>query len=66
MRKFSPQLVTSRRRRLGKTQQKLSREMGLSQASISALERGRKEPRSGTLAKLADALGCSVDCFFAQ
>jgi transcriptional regulator with XRE-family HTH domain len=32
--------------------------------SISALESGKKEPRSGTLARLAEALECGVDYFF--
>jgi transcriptional regulator with XRE-family HTH domain len=65
MRTFSPEHMSSRRRRLGKTQRRLSQEVGISQGSISALEKGRKEPRSTTLAKLAHALECSVDTFFA-
>ncbi len=65
MRIFSPEHMAARRRRLGKTQRRLSKEVGISQASISALEKGRKDPRSMTLAKLAHALECSVDAFFA-
>ena len=65
MRKFRPEHMTLRRRRLGKTQRRLSKEVGISQTSISALEKGHKEPRSTTLARLADALECSVDAFFA-
>jgi transcriptional regulator with XRE-family HTH domain len=49
---------------MGKTQRILSREAGISQVSISALESGKKEPRSGTLARLAEALECGVDYFF--
>ncbi len=64
MRTFSPEHMASRRRRLGKTQRRLSVEVGISQTSISALEKGRKAPRTTTLAKLADALECSVDAFF--
>lgn len=62
--RFSPNRLASRRKRLGKTQLRLSREIGLSQVSISAIEKGRKEPRSGTLARLASALECTVDSFF--
>ena len=65
MKKFSPERMAFMRRRLGKTQSRLSREVGISQVSISALEKGRKEPKSCTLARLADALKCSVDCLFA-
>ena len=64
MKRFSPERMASKRRRQGKTQLRLSREVGISQVSISALERGRKEPRSSTLAKLAYALNCGVDYFF--
>lgn len=64
MRRFRPEHMALRRRRLGKTQRRLSKEVGISQTSISALEKGHKEPRSTTLAKLADALECSVDAFF--
>jgi transcriptional regulator with XRE-family HTH domain len=49
---------------MGKTQAVLSNETGISQVSISAIERGRKEPRSSTLARLAEALECDVDYFF--
>lgn len=66
MKQFSPEKVASRRRRLGKTQMVLSSETGISQASISAIEKGRKEPRSSTLARLAEALRCDVNEFFAS
>lgn len=66
MKVFNPQQLSSRRRRMGKTQQRLSREIGISQVSISNIEKGRKEPRSNTLARLAEALDCSVDYFFTQ
>lgn len=64
MREFRPELVAARRRRMGKTQQRLSREVGISQTSLSALEKGRKQPRISTLARLSHALECSVDSFF--
>ena len=66
IRRFSPDKVAKRRRVLGKTQMRLSREIGISQVSISAIEKGKKQPRSGTLARLATALDCTVDSFFRQ
>lgn len=66
MKMFSPERLSSKRRRMGKTQAVLSSEVGISQASISAIEKGKKEPRSGTLARLASALGCEVGYFFAK
>ena len=62
--KFSPEQMAYRRKRMGKTQSRLSREIGISQVSISAIEQGRKEPRTVTLGRLASALECSVDSFF--
>lgn len=64
MKRFSPERLASKRRRMGKTQKQLSVEVGISQVSISAIEKGRKEPRSSTLARLASALECSVDALF--
>lgn len=65
VKKFSPERLMSRRKMLGKTQKALSAEAGLSTVSISAIENGRKEPRAGTLARLARALRCGVDYFYA-
>lgn len=64
MKYFSPERLTSRRRNMGKTQRALSREAGLSQVTVWAMENGRKEPRAGTLARLAEALECETDYFF--
>ena len=65
IKRFSPDLIAKRRRRLGKTQVRLSKEIGISPVSICAIEKGRKEPRTRTLARLASALECTVDSFFA-
>lgn len=62
--KFSPEKLVKGRKRKGKTQVRLSEETGISQVTISAIENGRKEPRAGTLVKLADALECNMDYFF--
>lgn len=64
MRRFRPDLVKSRRKRMGKTQTRLSREVGISQASLCNIEKGRKDPRAGTLARIAEALDCGLDTFF--
>jgi DNA-binding XRE family transcriptional regulator len=64
LRKFRPYLVVARRRRMGKTQQRLSEEVGISQTSMSALEKGRKQPRTDTLVRLSHALECKIDAFF--
>jgi transcriptional regulator with XRE-family HTH domain len=49
---------------MGKTQTRLSREVGISQASLCNIEKGRKDPRAGTLARIAEALDCGLDTFF--
>ena len=62
--RFSPDRLVMRRKRMGKTQLRLSTEIGISQVSISAIEKGRKKPRLDTLARLASALQCPMDSFF--
>lgn len=66
MKSFNPAKVLERRKALGKTRQVLARETGLSSASIFYIEKGRKVPKADTLSKLADALKCEVDYFFAD
>jgi transcriptional regulator with XRE-family HTH domain len=63
-RRFSPKSMILRRKRMGKTQSRLSTEIGISQVSISAIEKGRKQPSSETLVRLATVLECPVDSFF--
>jgi transcriptional regulator with XRE-family HTH domain len=65
MKRFSPKKLLKRRKRTGMTQRALSNESGISTVSVWAIERGRKDPRAGTLAKLAHAFGYSVEYFFA-
>lgn len=62
--RFSPERIAMRRKRMGKTQSRLSREIGISQVSISAIEKGRKQPRLETLARMATVLECPMDSFF--
>lgn len=43
------------------SQQELSKKTGLSQAVISAYERGAKAPGARSINRLCDALGCTAD-----
>jgi transcriptional regulator with XRE-family HTH domain len=64
MKRFCSEKFASMRKRKGKTQTVLSAETGISRVSISAIENGRKEPMSNTLARFAEALECKMDYFF--
>jgi len=64
MKCFSPERLASRRKNMGKTQRALSRDVRVSQVTVWAYENGRKEPRAGTLGRLAEALECETDYFF--
>lgn len=66
MKQFNPGRVMERRKSLKKTQFDVAKEAGLSLASISYIEGGKKMPKANTLMKLANALKCKVDYFFAQ
>lgn len=46
---------------LGLTQSELAMRAKLTPAAISQLEAGEREPQLGTLVRLADALGVSID-----
>jgi transcriptional regulator with XRE-family HTH domain len=49
--------LVAARRKAGLTQEELADRCGLHRTEISLLERGGREPRLGTLVKLAEALG---------
>lgn len=49
--------LAAARRKAGLTQEELADRCGLHRTEISLLERGGREPRLGTLIKLAEALG---------
>ena len=49
------------RKKAGFSQQKLSEMTGLSQAFISEIERGKKEPSLKTLSTLSFALDCEIE-----
>lgn len=53
--------ICRKRREAGLTQQQLADMLGCKQQVVARWETGACRPVSGTLAKLADALGCSID-----
>jgi len=64
MKRFDPGKVIERRKRQKMTQFDVAKEAGLSLASVSYIEHGKKMPKANTLMKLAVALKCKVDYFF--
>lgn len=64
MKQFNPGRLAERRKKLRMTQFQVAKEAGLSLASISYIEKGKKKPKANTLIKLANALRCKVDYFF--
>jgi transcriptional regulator with XRE-family HTH domain len=65
LKSFSPARLTSRRKALGITQRRLAAEAHLSTVSVSNIENGKKQPRVCTIARLASALKCDIEYFFA-
>ena len=57
---FAAALARLRRER-GLTRYALARLAGVPEIALSKMERGTREPRLGTLAKLAGALGVGLD-----
>lgn len=53
--------ISAARERAGITQGELAKRMEVTQGAVSQWESGQTRPRSGTLSKLADILGCTVD-----
>ena len=53
--------IKKKRERIGKTQQQLADEVGVSIVMISQYENGRYMPSAEKLPKLAKALGCTID-----
>ena len=58
--RFAANLFKARKTR-GITQQGLAERCGLHRTEISLLERGGREPRLGTIVKLAGALGVPLE-----
>ena len=55
------QRLTQARREIGLDQQSLSRQIGVSKATISRIESGERKPGGKLLVKLADILGVTTD-----
>lgn len=53
--------LNSFRKRIGYTQAELAKKSGLTQAYISAIELGNKEPSKETIQKISEAFGLSAD-----
>lgn len=53
--------LEQRRKAMGLTQQELATASGVTYVSIGRYERGERVPDINTAAKLAVALGCTVD-----
>lgn len=62
---FRPEMVGLRRRMLGLSQAELEAATGISQAAISKIEQGLKEPNDEQIERLASAMEC-LDSFFFQ
>lgn len=62
---FRPEMVGLRRRMLGLSQAELEAATGISQAAISKIEQGLKQPNEEQVERLASALEC-LDSFFFQ
>jgi transcriptional regulator with XRE-family HTH domain len=52
--------LKARRRAAGLAQEELARRAGIHRTETSLLERGLREPRLGTVVKLADTLGITI------
>lgn len=52
--------ITAARKALGMSQQDLANALGTSQAAIHRYETGDRDPKSGTVVKLASVLGVTV------
>jgi transcriptional regulator with XRE-family HTH domain len=53
--------IRARRAALGSSQERVAIDAGLSVKTIGGIERGLNEPRPDTLARIAKALGVSVE-----
>ncbi len=49
------------RRAAGMTQEELAKKMGIARSALAMWETGKASPRTETLRRLADTLGCTVD-----
>lgn len=66
MDEFIPERVRARRKELCMTQKELAEKSGLSTVTVSLIEKRKKEPRAGTISKIAAALGADIGYFFGR
>lgn len=59
--KIIAQMMAEMRKSKGLSQKEVAAEIGVSQATYSAYERGRNEPPAENIVRLSYVLGCSVD-----
>lgn len=56
-----PRKIRQRRKLLRLTQTQLAQRLGITQAYLAEIEKGRKRPSLEVLEKLCDTMGCSAD-----
>jgi len=56
----------ARRKELGFSRRRLEKETGIPLSTIYAWEKGKRKPSAEALARLAQALNCSLEHFFDQ
>lgn len=54
------EVLRTKRKEAGLSQEKLALDVGLERTFISMMERGQRQPSLTTLLKIAPALGCSA------
>ena len=64
---FSAEYLVHMRKERKLSQEEVARRSGLATVTISKLEAGKnRDPRMSTVRKLAKALGCPFEAFFAE
>ncbi|MDA8373877.1 MAG: helix-turn-helix domain-containing protein, partial [Actinomycetota bacterium] len=56
--------IAEQRRRLGFSQEELCQRLGISRPALSAIERGKEQPRVGLAIRIAAELGAGVEELF--
>lgn len=64
--KLNHLLIKDKRFKLKLTQQQVAQRTGMSTLGYSLVERGKKEPKANTIAKIATSLEEKIDYFFAK
>jgi transcriptional regulator with XRE-family HTH domain len=61
MKRFSPEKLKAGREAAGLSQSQLAHIAGVDRTSLNKVERGHRVPTLASLARLAHAIGCTVD-----